>query len=420
MLKSCGDNESMPNKRQKSSTHIMDKQTQSLIGLPHEQLVMIADYLPKTSRALLAVALTAPSKSFRAAWKGELSDPAKVVMSSLKPSYKYSSRPRYANSNQFRHETQSEKKERERLKEYYELASWEILDTRDIKDLAKKLTDDDIGAILVCIDAKNKLQKLKLFNCQKISGVGLESLHKSMMLEEIAAPNPGKSMSKELLSSMINSILDMDGHSLRKLQLPIRWRRGKARNESPVKEVLTRFNEMLVNNRDVKCVQCNNEPWLYWDEDYEDDDPFFHLTCFTCFKSICNKCIEGSEASGWDDVDAPKIKNCNRCNLLLCNDCGNHSECQSCKSCFCSLCAKEEGVDAAFSCHDFECYPTCMGCSSTNDSCKECHEMFVSRLTKDHKRQAKEIKRLNEEVASLREEVSDLRASKDDLGVLAA
>ena len=67
-----------------------------------------------------------------------------------------------------------------------------------------------------------------------------------MVLEDIFTPVGG---SKELISSMINSILDMDGHSLRKLKLPKKWRNGKARNESPVKEVLTRFNEMLVNNR---------------------------------------------------------------------------------------------------------------------------------------------------------------------------
>lgn len=229
-----------------------------------------------------------------------------------------------------------------------------------------------------------------------------------MVLEDIFTPVGG---SKELISSMINSILDMDGHSLRKLKLPKKWRNGKARNESPVKEVLTRFNEMLVNNRDVKCVICNNEPWLYWDEDYEEDDPYFHLTCFTCFKSVCNKCVEGSESSDWYDDDAPKVKNCDRCNVLLCNDCGNHVICQSCESCFCSLCAKEEGVDAAFSCYNFECDTTCMGCKCY-DECKECQDMYVKRLSNDHKRQAKEIKRLNEEVASLREEVSDLRANK--------
>lgn len=201
------------------------------------------------------------------------------------------------------------------------------------------------------------MHKLNLYHCQKISGIGLETLHKSMVLEDIVTPVRA---SKELLSSMITSILDMDGHSLRKLRLPKKWIHGKARNESPVKEVLTRFNEMLVDNGNVKCVRCNGEPWLYWDDDYEDDDPYFCLTCFTCFKSVCNRCIEGS---GWDDDDSPKVKNCDRCNVLLCNDCGNHSVCQSCESCFCSLCAKEEGVDAAFSCYNFDCDPTCMGCS---------------------------------------------------------
>lgn len=44
---------------------------------------------------------------------------------------------------------------------YYELASWEILDTGDISDLAKKLSDDDIGAILVSIDAKKKYAQIK-------------------------------------------------------------------------------------------------------------------------------------------------------------------------------------------------------------------------------------------------------------------
>ena len=47
---------------------------QNITQLPSDQLVAIADYLPKTSRALFAVALTAPSSSFRAVgWgRGEL------------------------------------------------------------------------------------------------------------------------------------------------------------------------------------------------------------------------------------------------------------------------------------------------------------------------------------------------------------
>lgn len=46
----------------------------------------------------------------------------------------------------------------QQLKEYYE-KKWEVLDFADIeKALAVRLTDDDVGAVLVCIDAKNNLK----------------------------------------------------------------------------------------------------------------------------------------------------------------------------------------------------------------------------------------------------------------------
>ncbi len=45
----------------------------------------IADYLPKTSRALLAVSLTAPPKSFReSGWKGQPNAVSKAIISSVK------------------------------------------------------------------------------------------------------------------------------------------------------------------------------------------------------------------------------------------------------------------------------------------------------------------------------------------------
>lgn len=41
------------------------------------------------------------------------------------------------------------------IQEYYADAEWGTLDFVDIeKSLASKLTDDDIGAILLCIDAR--------------------------------------------------------------------------------------------------------------------------------------------------------------------------------------------------------------------------------------------------------------------------
>ena len=70
--------------------------------------------------------------------------------------------------------------------EYYADAEWGTLDFVDVeKSLASKLTDDDIGAILLCIDAKNKLKRLNLTHCYNVVGRGLEPLRFSAVLEQI-------------------------------------------------------------------------------------------------------------------------------------------------------------------------------------------------------------------------------------------
>ena len=44
-----------------SQSHEPSSLIENMTQLPHDSIVAIADYLPKTSRALLAVALTAPA-----------------------------------------------------------------------------------------------------------------------------------------------------------------------------------------------------------------------------------------------------------------------------------------------------------------------------------------------------------------------
>eukprot|EP00985_Skeletonema_marinoi_P006094 scaffold2645_cov96-Skeletonema_marinoi.AAC.1 len=62
----------------------------------------------------------------------------------------------------------------------------ETLDFEDIEeDLAIKLSDGDISAVLTCIDAVNRLKTLKLTNCINIIGVGLEPLRGSSIIEQI-------------------------------------------------------------------------------------------------------------------------------------------------------------------------------------------------------------------------------------------
>ena len=139
----------------------------SITQLPHDYLNAIADYLPQISRGLLAVALTAPSASFHTTtysqnYKGELSNAGKAVLSSIKTPSAYS----------IISLDTSTVEGKKRMKEIQK-ARWEILDFSDIDDLAGKLSDDDIGALLVSIKAKKKLRVLDIDCCHKLVGDGL-------------------------------------------------------------------------------------------------------------------------------------------------------------------------------------------------------------------------------------------------------
>ena len=68
-------------KRRKTTPTPPPSNIQHLTQLPTDQLVHIADYLPKTSRALFAVALTAPSVSWCASgFRGEPSEVSRAII----------------------------------------------------------------------------------------------------------------------------------------------------------------------------------------------------------------------------------------------------------------------------------------------------------------------------------------------------
>ena len=53
-------------------------------------------------------------------------------------------------------------------------SDWDTLDFGEIeKDLAAKLSDDDLNSFLRLIDAANTVKRLRLTNCTNITGVGL-------------------------------------------------------------------------------------------------------------------------------------------------------------------------------------------------------------------------------------------------------
>ena len=117
-----------------------------LTDLPSDQLVNIADYLSKTSRALFAVALTAPSSSFRKLdWRVEhnaLHAASRAIISSAM------AKPTRRNTGYYYYNEQG-------LVDYY-AAGWEQLNFENDIDvtLALKISDNDIGAVLVVLMLK--------------------------------------------------------------------------------------------------------------------------------------------------------------------------------------------------------------------------------------------------------------------------
>ena len=260
----------------------------SITQLPHDELSAIADYLPQISRGLLAVALTAPSASFHTttgSWncERELSDAGKAVISKKVPSpYQIISLDK------------SSSEGKKRMKEIQK-ARWEILDFNEIDDLAGKLSDDDVGALLVSIKAKKKLRILDIDCCQKIIGHGLEPLRGSTVLERIYIDEEGGMcittvipIFESIIDSTENPRIDLIQNIISQLEINENHRSPTLIN------FLLKLNQLLLNGH---CDVCDEE------EDYEPVERC-EVACLSCFKRHCGHC--------WIDEDDFIFK-CDKC-----------------------------------------------------------------------------------------------------------
>ena len=159
--------ESINKKRRKQCTDPSDSSVISINNLTEDNLIAVSRYLPKTSRVLFAVALTAPSSSYRQK-KGKPSCASKAIISAVQStdsSYTSILHTLWGKSpwptRKLRDPYHKKLSISQQIKEYYDGGSaWETLDFVDIgQSLASKLTDDDLYAILVCIDAQNNLKR---------------------------------------------------------------------------------------------------------------------------------------------------------------------------------------------------------------------------------------------------------------------
>ena len=179
------------NKRRRTASD-----TLHITDLPVGIFVDVSAHSSKPSRAIFAAAITAPSSS----WQNDnlmhrLSDRSRAIVSPLQ---------------------------------------WDVLDFEDVsKDLANKLTDDDIYAILKCICAQDVLKRLKLCGCINIEGHGLNPLMGSVVIEQIDFSlvrkhekqkiESKRRISLEAIVFVLDSILSLDDCALKYIQFPDQW-----------------------------------------------------------------------------------------------------------------------------------------------------------------------------------------------------
>ena len=293
-----------------------------IFNLPDNVLVDAAAYLPKPSRAMVAVAMTATPSSWAKLNSRQLQQQPSTISGAI-------------------------------LSSSFEL--WEALDFEDIEqDLASKLSDDDIAAILTCTNAVSNLKRLKLTGCVNITGIGLEHLRGSVSLEQIDLSLAKQHetpviklepcISEDMVLPILDSIVDADGNSLKHLQLPEKWRNKHHRMLS---EFLERYNQLL-ESRGSTCSDCNVlvESGCYGRISRNEGQRVYGLQYNTCYKCVKQFCCAGNE-------DQCYVKFCNRCQRDFCFGCDSENG-------WCDICHDE----------DF-----CSGCAMLKE-CQDCHKNF--------------------------------------------
>ena len=379
----------------------------------------IADFLPKTSRALLAVALTAPPASFReSGWKGQPNAVSRAIISSVKDGLytggqmpfetlldelceealgeigaagpRRKLRPHGCD---FRTLLQSQLKEyynyqgfnskqiaaciediplasfsNEQIKDLNDQTKWQVLDFIDIPvSLASRLTDDDIGAVLICIDAEKKLERLSLTHCFNVVGTGLEPLRSSLCLEELDLrlhrrfETPMAECGEELVlfreielsegavCDIVRSVLcHLGGSQFKRLHYPFEWY-----------DVCNQFNNCCELSHYYEDQLMRSRTMMEFLQEHDAAVLNKH-TCCVYFGYDSKDDFCSSFAFDDDDIDVHCISCdevtfavCSHCDEILCVQCADGSECEDCEKIYCEPC-QMNGFDVKVYDEDFD------------------------------------------------------------------
>eukprot|EP00985_Skeletonema_marinoi_P028035 scaffold23822_cov143-Skeletonema_marinoi.AAC.1 len=129
------------------------------------------------------------------------------------------------------------------------------------------MTDDTIEKVLMCIVAVNNVKRLKLTNCFRITGAGLEPLRGSAIIEQIDLSIVGEHENPDIgqfpmilcdrVLPILDSIVEREGCALKHTQFPYLWRCVPS-TESDFHAFCRRYNQMWRNREEIRCLGCNS------------------------------------------------------------------------------------------------------------------------------------------------------------------
>ena len=419
------------------------KDARCLTDLPKEALIHLATFLAAPSRALFAASLDGSSGS------SDENISAIFFSNQLIGS---------GGPMNFR-EISAQLAQDHVQKILWEMEALNQIDILDFGKIVKKyvvqLSDDGIMTILLCVDAVNTVKRLKLTNCTNLTGVGLEPLRGSTIIEQIDLSLVGKHQIEEIdpeppisceaVLPILDSIISQDGCALKHLQFPDKWQRAE---EQQYVTFITRYDQMLRSRSDVCCLQCNESlAEGRWIHTYYRSQKY---TCYECLKHYCHAC---QDDDAYDVL--PCCQECGRmycqqcermncceindrhCGNYFCVDCVEAKECALCTSSACKQCGVSEdaGIECFGGCDRYLCtdcllhnehWPgdlrrdcECCGKSFCPDcEYERCEEMEGYKVCKGcvqlgYPVLAKYIKLLKSEVKGLKEQIEKMKIEQE-------
>jgi len=410
-----------------------------LESLPDAPLANIASYLSHTTRALFSSALTAPSSSYdlgghnenekdmmakkmkqfakQSGWEPANDDSLSDMLSSAiaagqlkkinnNPQHqKLSKASKIILSNPY-HKIDSRLSSSDLRQNTYN-QDWKTLDLLDVdKNVRMRLTDGDIAGILVCIDAVNNLEKIRLPHCINVRGEGLAPLRGSIVLkradlcivsEEVDSMIPR--LSPDAVLPIVESIMAKNQNLLRSLHMPKVW------HDEPSMRLKDFLVEMYIpqtfgyEGYELMCKSEKSEMRAKYLLKYQNPRmDTYKMACSECASShrpcgtmrsnqlcitfegsdtlkSCPSCERKYCCENDDDHAGLQIKKCAVCNETTCRECNpDLYHCDCCDRDLCQECVCELDCDGCME------VSNCADCAANGlggvKRCRECRQAY--------------------------------------------